>query len=75
VIPDTKRGNYYVSAINDAGKVALLAGPYLNDHAAALAAVGEYKAKAMDVDPRAPWYAYGTCRLPLDVAAPKGRLS
>lgn len=36
--PDTKPGAYYVSAV-DAGRTVLLFGPYLNNHAGALAAV------------------------------------
>ncbi len=72
--PDNKPGNYYVTAIRDDGAVAWLAGPFLNDHAGALAALPRAKAVAMDIDPNAPWYAYGTSRLDLDVPVPAARL-
>lgn len=51
---------FYVSVTNGKKYVAL-AGPY-DTHDAALAAVPEARRKAFDADPRAPWYAYGTCR-------------
>ena len=72
---DTKPGNYYVTAIRDNGDVAFLAGPFTNDHQAALDALPATKSKAMDLDPRAPWYSYGTSRVPLDVNPPTGKIS
>lgn len=60
--PDTKPGAYYVSAV-DTGRTALLFGPFMNDHAGALAAVDKVRKAACDVDPRAHWYAFGTVRL------------
>ncbi len=65
VKPDTKPGFYYVTARRDNGDAVFLAGPFLNDHQGALDAVAGAKAKAMDVDPRAPWYSYGTARTDL----------
>lgn len=59
--PDTKPGAYYVTAM-DGGRVARVVGPFLNDHAAALAIVDAARAKAEEVDPRAAFYAFGTCR-------------
>lgn len=59
--PDTKPGNYYVTAIN--GKsTAWLAGPFRDGHRAALNMVAAAKKIAQEVDPRAFWYAYGTAR-------------
>lgn len=58
--PDTRPGPYYVSAHYD-GRTVLLAGPYLT-HADALSAVDAVRARAAKADPRACWYAYGTCR-------------
>ena len=60
--PDTKPGDYYVSAI-DGKRYALLLGPFRDDHKAALAMVDKAQARAMQVDIKAPWYSYGTCRL------------
>lgn len=71
---DTKAGNYYVTAIRDDGAVAWLAGPFKNDHQAALDALPRAKAIAMDIDPRAHWYAYGTSRLDLDHPTPTAKL-
>ena len=61
--PDTKPGHYYVTVI-DGPRVGRLLGPFDNDHAAALAMVDQVRAKAEELDPRACWYAFGTCRLP-----------
>lgn len=51
-LPDTKPGAYFVTCVND--------------HASALAAVDAAKNAAEKCDPRAFWYAYGTCRVDLD---------
>ena len=72
-LPDTKPGAYFVTCVDDAGRVARLAGPYVNDHASALDAVDAAKAAAEKCDPRAVWYAYGTCRVDLD--SPSARKS
>lgn len=61
-VPDTQPGFYYVSVRKDNGDTRLLSGPYVNNHAAALADVDTYKAKAIAADPKAHWYAYGTMR-------------
>lgn len=63
-LPDTKPGAYYVSVAKGAD-YRLLAGPFINDHAAALALVSKATQVAQDLDPRAAWYAFGTCRLDL----------
>lgn len=75
--PDTKPGAYYVSA-RDGPRHALCLGPFVNDHAAALARVEAVRRLAADLDPRAHWFAFGTCRLdlPADLTAlPAGRLN
>lgn len=72
--PDTKPGNYYVTAVRDDGAVAFLAGPFKNDHSSALAAVNGARRQACEIDPRAHWYAYGTSRLDLDHPTPEPKL-
>ena len=47
---DDAPGNYYVSVV-DAGRVGLLAGPFPNDHAGALAMVKKTKKKTKQTDP------------------------
>ena len=64
--PDSKPGFYYVSVVRDSGDYRLLRGPFVNDHAGALAAVDAARFRAYDLDPRAQWYAYGTARLDTD---------
>ena len=50
---------FYSSARNDQGAHVALSGPY-ETHTEALAAIERDQAWAYDVDPKAPWYAYGT---------------
>lgn len=54
-------GGYYVSCINDNGQAFLIAGPY-RTHGTALAAEREACKVASDVDGRAWFMAWGTCR-------------
>lgn len=68
--PDTKPGNYYVSAVRDDGRHSMLVGPFRDDHAKALSLVDAATAAANKVDPRAPWYSYGTCRTEYDYDRP-----
>jgi hypothetical protein len=69
--PDTKPGNYYVSARRDDGRYALLVGPFRDDHAKALSLVDKATDAAWNSgDPRAPWYFYGTCRTEYDCDKP-----
>lgn len=63
--PDNKPGAYYVTVL-DGGKMGRLLGPFIDDHAAALAMVDKVRAKAEEFDPRAAFYAFGTARLPTD---------
>jgi len=63
-IPDTRPGFYYVTVRREGRKGfehVKLRGPF-SDHASALAAVDEATRRAYELDPRAPWYAYGTAR-------------
>lgn len=60
--PDIKPGNFYVDVVREDGEYRLLAGPFVNDHASALEALPAVKALALELDPRAAWYSFGTCR-------------
>lgn len=64
--PDTKPGYYYVSAI-DGARSALVRGPFRDDHAGALASVDSARERMIAIDPRAHWYAFGTCRSDADL--------
>ena len=60
---DSKPGNYYVTA-RDAGRTAFLAGPFRDNHAAALALVDRVSAAAIKTDARAVFWSFGTTRAP-----------
>ncbi|MGF7178388.1 hypothetical protein [Azospirillum doebereinerae] len=60
--PDSRPGFYYVSIVRDS-RVGLLAGPFIDDHAAALAWVERARAEAERCDPFAVFDAFGTVRL------------
>lgn len=68
--PDTKPGFYYVTA-RDAGRTALLAGPFENDHARALDLVDAGRRAAEQVDVRAAFWFFGTCRALVDLGPGK----
>lgn len=53
---------YYVSVQNDASDYRLLLGPY-DHHQEALDNVDRGRDLAHAADPRAFWYAYGTCSM------------
>lgn len=53
-------GGYYVSCIDDNGRVFLMAGPY-RTHGAALADKNKACTIASDIDGRAWFMAWGTC--------------
>ena len=61
-IPDTKPGNYYVSAINGTRKT-LLAGPFKR-HETALALLEVARNIAIEIDPYAHFWDFGTARTP-----------
>jgi hypothetical protein len=58
--PDTRPGFYYVSVIDGQSR-GLLSGPY-STHSEALADVTPAKVVTQMLDPRADFYAFGTCR-------------
>lgn len=60
---DTQPGNYYVSVVNDQGQYRLLLGPFHNDHQAALDSVQHVRQIAEQLDRKAIWYSFGTCRV------------
>ncbi len=64
-VPDANPGNYYVSMRRNGG-YRLLAGPFRNDHAGALAMVDRARVLACDLDPWSDFDAFGTVRLPDD---------
>lgn len=57
---DQRPGHYYVSAI-DGPRSALVSGPYPT-HQQALDLVPAKRAEAEKLDPKAVFYAFGTCR-------------
>ena len=66
--PDTQPGFYYVTVRDPTSlRYCILRGPFINDHAAALAAVDEAMQRAIQSDPRGCWYEYGTCRAEFDL--------
>lgn len=68
---------YYTSAI-DGSRHALLTGPY-DTHQQALDMVEPARDKAVELDPKAWFYAYGTCSIDMDGlgerAVPQGKLN
>ena len=60
--PDTRPGEYYVS-VTDGKRHAKLLGPFTNDHAGALAMVDKVRDKAVEIDGKAWFYSFGTCRI------------
>lgn len=62
---DAPGSGYFVSVI-DGPRQGLAAGPY-DTHEEALADVEEVRRIGEDVDPRAVFYAWGTCRVDRDV--------
>lgn len=61
--PDLQPGAYYVSVV-DGARHSLALGPFIDDHAGALAKVDDVRNRAAELDGKAWFYAYGTCRLP-----------
>jgi hypothetical protein len=70
---DRAPGNYYVSVV-DGPRMGLLAGPFPNDHEAALAMVERAREAAQKADPWSHFYAFGTVRMAPDYTKP-GRLN
>lgn len=63
--PDPRPGYYYVSVL-DGPRSARLRGPFVDDHAGALAAVDDARRALDRIDPRSAFYAFGTCRSEVD---------
>lgn len=63
--PDTKPGAYYVS-VKRGADYRLLAGPFINDHSAALDRVDGVRRVAEGLDVKAVFYEFGTCRLDIE---------
>jgi hypothetical protein len=73
-VADSKPGPYYVTA-QDGSHYWLMRGPF-DSHQQALDLVGETMSKAVSLDPRAQWKAWGTSRLPADlVRADPGKMN
>lgn len=78
--PDPQPGLFYVTVIdrhgNDGtGRVGFVLGPYVDDHAAALAAVPDARRHIERGYSRACWWAYGTARLDHGSTTPQGALN
>lgn len=71
--PDPRPGFYYVTAILRTGTARLL-GPFVDDHAGALAAVSAARAEAIRRNRHAAGWAFGTGRFTEDLGeGPLGR--
>jgi hypothetical protein len=71
--PDTKPGNYYVS-VRDGKRFDFLAGPFKDNHQAALDCVARCREILVDLDPWADFHAFGTVRIDYDYDKP-GKLN
>ncbi len=70
---DHRPGHYYVSII-DGSRSSLLLGPFPR-HMTALLKVSAVRRKAVEIDAKAHFYAFGTARVPAEDTAPIGRLN
>jgi hypothetical protein len=68
-----RRKGFYVSAI-DGKRSSLMLGPFAS-HEAALARVDACRRKADDLDGRAWFWAWGTCRVVTEKSLPKGTMN
>jgi hypothetical protein len=59
---DPRPGDYFVTVRRDDGESRFLLGPF-DEHVKALKRVEEVRRYACTIDPRAPFYAFGTCRM------------
>lgn len=59
--PDTTPGNYYISC-HDGGRVWLLSGPYVNNHALALSLVEKAQRLASAANAWSDFFKFGTLR-------------
>lgn len=67
--PDTQPGHYYVTA-SMGDKYFPMAGPFVDDHAAALAAVRDVMTAACEIDGRGHFMNWGTVRCDYDYSEP-----
>ena len=72
-IPDTRPGNYYVTVRNGA-RYDFLAGPFRDDHQAALDLVDRCREITEGLDTWAHFYAFGTARIDYSYSEP-GKLN
>jgi hypothetical protein len=72
-IPDTRPGNYYVT-IHDGARFGFLAGPFKDDHQAALDLVDRCREITEGFDTWAHFYAFGTARIDYGYSEP-GKLN
>jgi hypothetical protein len=72
-IPDRRPGNYYVT-IHDGARFGFLAGPFKDDHQAAIVLVARCQELAIQLDPWAHFSAFGTARIDYDYDKP-GKLN
>ena len=72
-IPDTRPGNYYVT-VRDGGRYDFLAGPFRDDHQAALDLVDRCREITEGLDTWAYFYAFGTARIDYGYSEP-GKLN
>ena len=70
---DTKPGNYYVT-IHDGSRFGFLAGPFKDDHQAAIDLVARCQELAIRLDPWAHFSAFATARIDYDYDKP-GKLN
>jgi hypothetical protein len=66
---DTKPGNYYVT-VHDGKRFDFIAGPFRDNHQAALDLVARCQEIVVDLDPWAHFYAFGTARIDYDYDKP-----
>lgn len=64
-VADHRPGFYYVSIVREDGAWGLMRGPFPK-HREALQAVDDARVFGERIDPRACWYAWGTCRSETD---------
>ena len=72
-IPDTKPGNYYVT-VRNGDRYDFLAGPFRDDHQAALDLVDRCREITEGLDAWAHFYAFGTARIDYGYSEP-GKLN
>ena len=72
IMEDLRPGHYYVSMV-DGQRFALLTGPF-DTHREALDSVSKARDKACEIDGRAHFYSFGTCRMEITANPRRGAL-